>query len=82
MNALVWLANDDPALGIKSPWFVQAVAFDASQRRLTVQVEILRRAADLPMLPPRLGIASTTAFCCANRSLARRRTRSASAATS
>ena len=29
----------EAALGIKSPWFVQAVAFDASQRRLTVGVD-------------------------------------------
>ena len=29
----------EAALGIKSPWFVQAVAFDASERRLTVGVD-------------------------------------------
>lgn len=29
----------EAALGIKSPWFVQAVAFDASQRRLTVGID-------------------------------------------
>ena len=30
------------ALGIKSPWFVQAVDFDAGQRRLTVRVDFPR----------------------------------------
>ena len=29
----------EAALGFKSPWFVQAVAFDASQRRLTVGID-------------------------------------------
>ena len=37
----------EAALGIKSPWFVQAVAFDASQRRLTVGVDFAP-GADLP----------------------------------
>ena len=31
----------EAALGIKSPWFVQAVAFDASQRRLTVGIDFV-----------------------------------------
>jgi transposase len=32
----------ETALGIKSPWFVQAVNFDASQRRLTIDVDFPR----------------------------------------
>src|SRR5215468_179819 len=32
----------EAALGIKSPWFVQAVDFDAGQRRLTVRVDFPR----------------------------------------
>ena len=32
----------ETALGIKAPWFVQAVNFDASQRRLTIDVDFPR----------------------------------------
>jgi transposase len=32
----------ETALGIKSPWFVEAVNFDASQRRLTIDVDFPR----------------------------------------
>jgi transposase len=32
----------ETALGIKSPWFVQAVNFDVSQRRLTIDVDFPR----------------------------------------
>jgi transposase len=31
----------EAALGIKAPWFVQAIDFDAAQRRLTVQVDFV-----------------------------------------
>jgi transposase len=31
----------ETALGIKAPWFVQAIDFDAAQRRLTVQVDFV-----------------------------------------
>lgn len=34
----------ETALGINSPWFVQAVNFDASQRRLTIDVDFPRGA--------------------------------------
>lgn len=34
----------ETALGIKAPWFVQAVNFDASQRRLTIDVDFSRGA--------------------------------------
>jgi transposase len=32
----------EAALGIKSPWFVKAVDFDAAQRRLTISVDFPR----------------------------------------
>ena len=34
----------ETALGIKAPWFVQAVNFDASQRRLTIDIDFSRGA--------------------------------------
>jgi transposase len=34
----------ETALGIKAPWFVQAVNFNASQRRLTIDVDFSRGA--------------------------------------
>ena len=41
MGTAAFMTNQlfEAALGIKSPWFVQAVAFDASQRRLTVGID-------------------------------------------
>jgi len=40
-GAAAFMTNQlfEAALGFKSPWFVQAVAFDASQRRLTVGID-------------------------------------------
>jgi len=32
------------ALGIKSPWFVKAVDFDAPQRRLTISIDFAPRS--------------------------------------
>ena len=32
----------EAALGIKAPWFVRAVSFDASQRQLTIDVDFPR----------------------------------------
>jgi transposase len=42
----------ETALGIKAPWFVQAVNFDASQRRLTIVIDFPRGTRlSHPMVP-------------------------------
>ena len=48
----------EAALGIKAPWYVQGVDFDAAKRQLTIAVDFvacLRR----PKIEPLVGIAPT-----------------------